>query len=95
MATKFTIVTGETSETFTVKPGHILRSEREGKDDSPIESTYRLAWYASGSTLGFDEWINGVDDIIPILPDDVVKDDGEAEVPPTTAGSRPSRSKRG
>jgi hypothetical protein len=93
MSTKFTIITGDTEETFTVKPGHILRSERDGDDVSPVESTYRLAWYACGSTLPFDEWIDSVDDIVPILPDDL-KDD-EDDVPPTTAGSRPSRSKRG
>jgi hypothetical protein len=89
MATQFTIITGDTSETFTVKPKHILRSEREGKDESPVESTYRLAYYAAGAAVPFDEWIELVDDIVPILPDDDVAAD---EVPPTTGGSRRSRS---
>jgi hypothetical protein len=92
--TKFTIVTGDTSETFSVRPRDILRSEREAKDESPVESTYRLAWYSSKSELPFEEWIDSVDDIIPILPED--QEDGtEDDVPPTTAGSRPSRSARG
>lgn len=88
MATQFTIITGDTSETFTVKPKHILKSEREGKDESPVESTYRLAYYAAGATVPFDEWIELVDDIVPILPADFEAD----EVPPTTGGSRRSRS---
>ena len=93
MATKFTIISGEKSETFTVKPRDILRSERDGRnDEAPIESTYRLAWYASGSDLEFDEWIGGVDDIIPIIPDDEAV---EEEIPPTTAASRRSRSTQG
>jgi hypothetical protein len=91
-STKFTIVIGDSTETFTVRPRDILKSERESKNlqDSPIESTYRLAWYAAGAPATFDEWIDTVDELTPILPED---EEGEEEaVPPTTAGSRRSRS---
>lgn len=89
MSTKFTVTIGEETETYTVKPKHILKSERDGKEDSPVEGTYRLAWYASGVALPFEEWIELVDDIVPILPKD--PEDSEEDVPPTTAGSRRSR----
>jgi hypothetical protein len=95
MATKFKITVRDTVTTVAVKPKHILQSEREQKqnDLDPVEATYRLAWMASGSDLGFEEWLDTVDDIDPILPPDA--EDGEAdEVPPTTAGSRRSRPSR-
>lgn len=95
MATKFTIITGDDEVTVAVKPKHILQSERDDSDLSPVEGTYRLAWMASGSALPFDEWIDGVDDIIPILPDDEDDKDDAEEIPPTTAASRRSRSTRG
>lgn len=95
MTTKFTIITGDTEDTFTVKPKHILKSEQEDADLSPVEATYRLAWRASGSAEPFEDWIDGVDDIIPILPDDDEDKKDEETVPPTTAGSRRSRSTRG
>lgn len=100
MATKFKIITGEDEVTVSVRPGHILRIEREEQEQelSPVESTYRMAWMASGTTTPFEEWIESVDDIIPILPkrDDADKDDEEGEaIPPTTVGSRRSRRTQG
>jgi hypothetical protein len=89
MATQFKVTIGEDTTTYTVKPKHILKSERLGKADKPVESTYHLAWYASGSELSFEDWMDIVDEIEPILPDDEDADD-EA-VPPTTAGSRRSQ----
>jgi hypothetical protein len=93
MATKFKVTIGEETVTYTVKPKHILKSERLGKDDSPVEGTYHLAWYASGTDLPFEEWIDSVDDIEPILPDSEKED--EEDIPPTTAGSRRSRPTQG
>ena len=93
MATKFTIIRGDDEVTVTVKPKHILASERQDSDLSPVEATYKLAWRASGSPDPFDDWLDKVDDIVPILPDDA--QDDEEEIPPTTAGSRRSRSTRG
>lgn len=90
MATKFKVTVGGVTTEYTVKPKHILKSERLGKSEAPVESTYHLAWYASGSELPFEEWMEGVDDIEPILPEDQ-KQEGEDDVPPTTAGSRRSR----
>jgi hypothetical protein len=87
--TKFTIVRGEESTTVAIKPRHILRIEREFNDASPVETTYLMAWMASGTTTPFEEWMDDIDEIIPILPEDVEDDE---EVPPTTKGSRTSRS---
>jgi hypothetical protein len=86
--TKFTIVRGEDSETVTMKPKHILRIEREYGESDPVETTYLMAWMASGSDKAFDEWIEDIDEIVPILPEDLE----DVEVPPTTAASRRSRS---
>lgn len=92
-STKFEVVVDGVTTVYTVKPKHVLKSERLGKNDKPVESTYHLAWYASGSELPFDEWIDSVDEINPILPDE--DEDDEEAVPPTTAGSRRSRSTQG
>jgi hypothetical protein len=89
-STQFKVTIGEETATYTVKPKHILKSERLGKADKPVESTYHLAWYASGTELGFEEWMDIVDEIEPILPDDA-EDEGDEAVPPTTGGSRRSR----
>ena len=89
-STKFKVTIGEDTVEYTVKPKHILKSERLGSSEAPVESTYHLAWYASGTALPFEEWIELVDEIEPILPADADVD-GDAEVPPTTAGSRRSR----
>ena len=88
MATQFKITKSGKEEIVTVKPKHVLRSEREGGiAEASVESTFRLAYFASGSTQDFDEWIEDVDDITPILDEDT-----EADIPPTTKGSRRSRS---
>lgn len=90
MATQFKI-TNDDGETaiFKVKPKHVLKAERLGKSEATAESTYWLAWVASNSELTFDEWIDTVDEIEPIFEDEEV-----VEVPPTTSGSRSSRSAR-
>lgn len=89
--TKFRIVKGDEETVVALKPKHMLKIEREYKDLEPIESTYHMAWMASGEDVDFDTWIDGVDDIIPILPEGL-EDEAEEEVPPTTAASRRSRS---
>lgn len=87
--TKFTIVRGDESTTVSIKPRHILRIEREFNEASPVETTYLMAWMASGTTQAFEEWMDDIDEIVPILPPDLEE---EEEVPPTTKGSRTSRS---
>jgi hypothetical protein len=87
MATKFKITIGDSTEIYTVKPKHVLRAERDFDEASPVESTYQLAWLASGTEVPFEEWIDVVDDIDPILDGEVVDEPG-----PTTKGSRQSRS---
>lgn len=88
MATRFKIETEDGGELIVkVKPKHILKAERTGANEATAESTYRLAWLACDTDLEFDEWMDTVDDITPLFDDEV----GE-EVPPTTRGSRGSRS---
>lgn len=88
MATRFKIDTPEGELIVKVKPKHILKTERLGSVEASAESTYRLAWLASETDLEFDEWIDTVDDIEPIF------DEEKEEAPPTTSGSRGSRSAR-
>jgi hypothetical protein len=88
--TKFTIVRGDETETVVVKPRHVLRIEREFNEQEPVEITYRMAWMASGTDMEFDAWMDTVDEITAILPEDL--EDKDEEVPPTTKGSRTSRS---
>lgn len=90
MATQFKITIGDNSETFTVKPKHVLHAERKFKDMEPVEGTYRLAWLASGTSEDFDDWMDSVDDIEPILDD--AYEEEQPEPGPTTKGSRASRS---
>ena len=87
--TKFKIIVDGQEEIVRVKPKHILKTERMGTVEASAESTYRLAWLAAGSDLSFDDWIESVDDIEPIFEGE------EEEVPPTTKGSRGSRSAQG
>lgn len=89
MQTKFRIVMGDQETILKVKPKHIVLSERDGFGKEPsVESTYRMAWIASGTDLDFDEWLDLVDEIDPIF-----EDEADA-VPPTTKGSRGSRSEQ-
>jgi hypothetical protein len=88
MATRFKIDLGDEEVVVKVKPKHILMAERSGNNEATAESTYRLAWMASESDLDFDAWMDTVEDIEPLFDDD----DAEAPVPPTTKGSRGSRS---
>lgn len=90
MATQFKITTDDgLTAIYKVKPKHVLKAERQGKSEATAEATYWLAWSASGSEEPFDEWIDTVDEIEPIFDDS-----DEEEVPPTTSGSRGSRSAR-
>lgn len=91
MATRFKIEMEDGSELILkVKPKHILRAERSGSSEASAESTYRLAWFASDSDLEFDEWMETVDDIVPLIDEEI-----DGDVPPTTKGSRGSRSTQG
>ena len=91
MATRFKIELEDGTEmTVKVKPKHILKMERAGNDAASAENTYMLAWYASGTDLSFDDWMDIVEEIDPIL-DETFED---VDVPPTTSGSRGSRSTR-
>lgn len=67
MATKFVVTyDGGDAHTYTVKPKHILKVEREGGSlEANIESSYRLAWLSSGSADAFEEWLETVEDIAP------------------------------
>lgn len=88
--TRFKITTPDGEVLVKVKPKHILKTERLGSVEASAESTYRLAWLASETDQEFDEWIESVDDIEPLFDDDE-----EGDVPPTTKGSRGSRSAQG
>jgi len=92
MATQFKVEIDGKTEVYTVKPKHILKAERGGGVEATAESSYMLAWYAAGSPLGsMEEWLETVDDITPIVPEDAEEAKTD-EIPPTTAGSRRSRS---
>jgi hypothetical protein len=66
-----------TTETYKVKPRHILNAERSGGGmASTVEATYKLAFAASGRDGDFDAWMESVDDIQPEV-------DGEAVLPTT------------
>jgi hypothetical protein len=69
--TKFTVVFEDgTSEIFKVRPKDILRIEREsGGLSASVESSYKLAWMASGTKDGFEEWLDTVEDIEPVDED--------------------------
>lgn len=73
MATKFEVVyESGVTETYTVKPRHILAIEKTNKGkgiESNIESAYRLAYLASGSDETFDAWIETTEDITPAEDD--------------------------
>lgn len=73
MATKFTVAYEDgTTETYTVKPRHILAIEKSNKGkgmDSTIESAYRMAYLASGSEDTFEAWIDTTADIEPVEDD--------------------------
>ena len=52
---------------YRVRPKDILRIEREsGGLSASIESSYKLAFYASGSEKKFDDWIEEIEDIMPV-----------------------------
>lgn len=78
MSTKFDVIyTDGTEDTYTVRPVHILKVERsKGGLTASIESSYMLAFLASGSTAKFDDWIETVEDIVPV-EQDVPLVDGE------------------
>ncbi len=68
MATKFDVVYGDGNVVqYRVRPKDILRIEREsGGLSASIESSYKLAFYASGSEKKFDDWIEEIEDIMPV-----------------------------
>lgn len=73
MATRFKVLEGDTATVYTVKPKHILKIEREsGGIQADIESSYKLAWLATGTSEKFEEWLDHVDDIEPIDEDEEV-----------------------
>jgi hypothetical protein len=78
MATQFTVQYEDgAKKTYTVKPKHILKVEREGGGlSASIESSYKLAWLSSNTEKTFDEWLEIVDDIEPV-------DDTEGDTNPT------------
>ncbi len=81
MATRFMVLQNGEETVYTVKPKHILKIEREsGGLEANIESSYKLAFLATGSELSFEEWLDGVDDIEPM--------DEDEEPRPTKGGSR-------
>ena len=81
MATRFIVTENGEDTVYTVKPKHILKIEREsGGLEANIESSYKLAYLATGSELSFDDWLDGVDDIEPM--------DEDEEPRPTKGGSR-------
>lgn len=81
MATRFVVSENGEETVYTVKPKHILKIEREsGGLEANIESSYKLAYLATGSDKSFDEWLDGVDDIEPM--------DEDEEPRPTKSGSR-------
>ncbi len=81
MATRFMVLQNGEETVYTVKPKHILKVEREtGGLEANIESSYKLAFLATGSELSFEEWLDGVDDIEPM--------DEDEEPRPTKGGSR-------
>jgi hypothetical protein len=54
------------TETYKVKPKHILAVERDGGGmESTVESTYKLAHLASDTSEDFEFWMNRVEDIEP------------------------------
>ena len=81
MATRFKVMADGEETVYTVKPKHILKIEREsGGLEANIESSYKLAYLATGSELSFDDWLDGVDDLEPM--------DEDEEPRPTKGGSR-------
>lgn len=71
MATKFKVYYEGNPEAIvvTVKPKHILKIEKEsGALAATAESTYKLAWYASGNPDTFETWLDGIEDIEPDEP---------------------------
>ena len=68
MATKFDVTYADGNVVqYRVRPKDILRIEREsGGLSASIESSYKLAFYASGSEKKFDDWIEEIEDIMPV-----------------------------
>jgi hypothetical protein len=68
MATKFDVQYADGNVVqYRVRPKDILRIEREsGGLSASIESSYKLAFYASGSEKKFDDWIEEIEDIMPV-----------------------------
>ncbi len=81
MATKFSVVYDNgTTEIYMVKPKHILKIERDkGGLDASLEASYSLAWLAAATGLGFDEWLDTVEDIAPVDQEEVAE--GESANP--------------
>jgi hypothetical protein len=68
MATRFNVeyADGNVVE-YKVRPRDILKIEREsGGLSASIESSYKLAFYASGSEKKFEDWIEDIEDIQPV-----------------------------
>jgi len=68
MSTKFDVTYADGNVVqYRVRPKDILRIEREsGGLSASIESSYKLAFYASGSEKKFDDWIEEIEDIMPV-----------------------------
>lgn len=71
MAKRFIITydDGSPEQTVSLKGRALVEAERAGlklDGDSPLESTFRLAHIASGSTEDFDSWLDRVDEVAPV-----------------------------
>ena len=64
---KFTVAyEGGEEETYAVRPKHLVLAERNGGVEATVESSFKLAWLASGSKMDFDTWLDTVDEISPV-----------------------------
>lgn len=54
-----------TDAVYPVKPKHLLKAERSGGVEANVESSFRLAWLASGADESFEDWLEGVEEIAP------------------------------
>lgn len=66
--------------TYKVKPRHLVAFEDEfGGFTESVKATYTMAWYASGTAVPFDEWLDTVEDItaLDIVGGTVEVGDGE------------------
>lgn len=64
MKFKVTYIDGG-EDVFAVRPKHLVLAERDGGVEQTMESTFKLAWRASGSADSFEEWLDKVEEINP------------------------------